>query len=176
MRIFRLLVMLALVGMIALPLQTLAQPKDVEGWNKARWRMTEEQILSAFEGQVERLPETTKYTRVYANLWIKNLDIGGEQYEVLFQMDNKTNQLVQVLIKPKEIKALSVQFNPLEQMLVEKYGPPSYKEDSYKLDNFTRAWNFPTTTIELQYIDLKIARMEPILTLVYRPNKKHENL
>jgi len=168
--------MLALVGMIALPLQTLAQPKDVEGWSKARWGMTEEQILSAFEGQVEQFPKTETYQGVYVNLWIRNLDIGGEQYEVRFQMDNKTSQLVQVLIKPKEGKALSVHFKFLEQMLIEKYGPPSYKNDEHSrtMTQFTCAWNFPTTIIELKYTDFKV--VEPFFSLTYRPNKKQENL
>jgi hypothetical protein len=173
--------MLALVGMIALPLQTLAQPKDVEGWNKARWGMTEEQILSTFEGQVERFTKTETYQEVYVNLWIRNLDIGGEQYEVRFHMDKKTNQLVKVVIKPKDKKGSIVLFKSLEQMLMEKYGPPSYKDDSYNPEKFTCAWNFPTTTIELLYIellyiDLKIAGAEPLFGLIYRPNKKHENL
>jgi hypothetical protein len=31
--------------------QVLAQPKDVQGWNKARWNMTEDEVKKSFEGK-----------------------------------------------------------------------------------------------------------------------------
>jgi hypothetical protein len=40
-------------------------------------------------------------------------------------MDDLTNQLSQVLIRPSENKEIYVKFKSLEQMLMEKYGLPN---------------------------------------------------
>ena len=42
--------------------------KDVDGWNKARWGMTGEQIKTVFKGQVEELGKPEKYYRWYVSL------------------------------------------------------------------------------------------------------------
>jgi len=53
-------VVLSTTFFVLLLLQTLAQPKDVQGWNKARWGMTDEDIMKAFNEKVERLPDSKK--------------------------------------------------------------------------------------------------------------------
>jgi len=40
------------------------QPKDVEGWSKSRWGMTEDEILKVFEGEAKKL-EKKKLTAMY---------------------------------------------------------------------------------------------------------------
>jgi len=69
-------------------------------------------------------------------------------------------------------------------MLVEKYGPPSYKDEERKPDRrisrsvvlwghvkLETAWHFPTTTIELSYLELRSTNTR-YLFLIYRPRLK----
>ncbi len=172
------LAIVALAGIIVFSshLSVLARPKDVEGWNKARWGMTEAQIESTFEGRVEKFPQSEKYEAWYVNLWIRSLDIGGNQYELLFQMDEKTRQLKGILISPKgEEGTFLRKFKSLEQLLLGKYGSPSYKEnvDHGFGPNFVRSWIFPTTTIRLYYYKSNLSDIA-LLRLSYRPTKAED--
>jgi hypothetical protein len=159
--------------------QMSAQPKDVQGWNKTKWGMTDEQIRTELIGnRVEPYTETEKFKDFRVNLWIKNLEIDDYQYEVLFQMDDLTNQLSRVLIRPSENKEIYVKFKSLDQMLMEKYGLPNDKDDHYSwyIQTYKHLWKFPTTTIELRYSELKIPKVESILSLTYHPSTNEDNI
>ncbi len=164
----------------------LAQLKDVEGWSKARWGMTEEEILKAFTGEAKQLEKRENYKNAYATVGIDDIEIGGAKYKVRFLMDNYKNTLRQVLIKTKDENpaGAEVWFKSLEQMLVEKYGQPSYKDEKREPDRrisrtvvlegsvkLTTAWNFPTTIIELSYLEIRSINSR-ILTISYRQRLK----
>ena len=130
MRYFRSLqMMLGVFAMTFLPLQISAQPEDVKGWNKARWGMTEREIEYAFKGKVERLrePIVDKQEGIYVTQEIRELSFANADFTVSFVMDDKTNQLREVVLTPEgtHFKAL---FEILENKLVTKYGSVTYKD------------------------------------------------
>src|SRR5216683_1237390 len=93
------------VLLICLPLLFAAPavPKEPAGWSKARWGMTEQQILDAFAGEATVLdgptPERT-FNGVLVTVGIKSLSIGGTAYRVFFLMDPKTKTLHEVNLYP----------------------------------------------------------------------------
>ena len=149
---------------------------NIEGWNNLQWGMTEEAILKAFEGQAEQLLESLQFARSYANLRIRDMDIGGNQHEVLFQMDVETNRLGQILLRPKE-KPSQNTFKELEKTLIQIYGTPNHtvNEEEGAYQHYERTWHFPTTTIVLNFLDFGLPtdsiETTKIMTLQYRPNK-----
>ena len=164
-----LLITTFLIGIISLPRLALARLQDVDGWDKARWGMAEDELIKAFEGQIAKLPETStsRNDRMYSDLGIDDLEIRGNKYQIRFYMDNRTNGLIQVSIAPKQGTASVDLFKSLERMLVEEYGAPGYKdnEKSKKMERYRREWSFRRTVIELVYLDAGIGA--PFLVLVY---------
>lgn len=149
------------------------QPKDVEGWSKAQWGMTEEQILEIFKGEVVRLDKVEFYENWYASIGINNLEIGGDKFYVHFLMNKKkkTLQQVNIIAKEEALQGIEVVFEFLEQLLVEKYGKPSFKnEEEYK---GRVIWNFPTTVIELSYLVISEINFKK-LTIIYHPPRKDD--
>jgi len=193
-------VVLSTTFFVLLLLQTLAQPKDVQGWNKARWGMTDEDIMKAFNEKVERLPDSKKgrplslsasdkkmleklarelkekFEPYHTNLCIRAADIYGKKFEVHFNMNDKTNKLENVNIRPKE-KPSKALFKFLEQKLIEEYGfltrgvTISDTKPPIQMQIRNRFWIFPTTTIELNYAVIKES---PSLDIYYYPTKEKD--
>lgn len=162
----------------------MAQPKDVLGWREARWRMTEEQILTAFKGEAFRFKEEIAIPGGdYAIIGIENINLRGENFTVRFIMDGKTRKLKRVSFRPVETwnlgdKVTLATFKNLEQLLVEKYGKPAYRDDKGTPDynirvkgytNLVTKWLFPTTSIELSYMEDRQTSMRNLF-FSYQPN------
>lgn len=163
MRILISLMILSICVMIHLPLQVLAQPEDLKGWNKAQWGMKEKEIENAFRGKIKRRPEpiVDKQEGIYVNLEIQDLTFANLKFTASFVMDDKTDQLREVVLSPKGSHDKML-FGLLEGKLVAKYGPVTYKDrdeiDMEKVgrggfgqDEISRLWVFPSTTITLKY-------------------------
>lgn len=165
--------------LISLTLQAIAQPKDVEGWNKAKWGMTEDEILKAFEGQIEKLPQPKVEPSNYSNLVLRGVEIGGNKFFAQFWFGKSSNQLEGIELVPEDkSKNSSYLYSSLERMLIQKYGQPSFVDNQKQSGIITksRIWNFPTSTIDLAYDEVPILGDPPSIEIVYRPNKKEENL
>lgn len=158
----------------------LGQPNDVFGWNKSRWGMTEEEILETFKSQAERLDKMETYQGGYKNYYaligIDNFDILGDNYKIRFLMD-ESKTLAKVLIKVEGDDPSETRYRILEQLLVEKYGPPSYKYEGkesteliHSITSITMSWNFPSTIIEIKYVE--ITGIVRDLTISYYPPRK----
>ena len=154
------------------------QPKDIDGWNKTRWGMTENEVLEALEGKATTIGEPKKYKNGYSPIVLKEIQINDHKYTANFVFDNNNKKLVMVIIE-FDNTPFEVNFTTLEQMLVGKYGAPSFKNDNVmpprggsRLPDkaLTRSWNFPSTIIELNYVDLKI--FKPTLQIIYKKNIK----
>ena len=185
MRYFRSFQMiLGVFAMTFLPLQISAQPEDVKGWNKARWGMTEREIEYAFKGKVERLrePIVDKQEGIYVNQEIRDLSFANADFTVSFVMDDKTNQLREVVLTP-EGSHFKVLFEILENKLVTKYGPVTYKDkddidmqklgkNGYGQGQITRRWKFPSTLITLEYwvYSMGSGKVDDGVTLIYKEN------
>ena len=170
------LIQLVFIFLALFTINLFAQLQDVEGWSNAKWGMTEDDLLKAFEGQIIKLAIPNQYQNSYSNLEIPHVEINRDQYKVSFLMDNQTKRLTQVNITPLDKSALIVTFRSLEESLILKYGQPTYKNDENTryVESHKRTWNFPTTVITLMYFDARVGTN--LFALVYDPAKKEENL
>ena len=189
MRYFRSFqVILSVFAVTLLPFQISAQPEDIKGWNKARWGMTEREIANAFKGKVEQLrePIIDKQEGIYVKQEINDLTFANTKFTVSFVMDDKSNQLREVVLTPKG-SHFRVLFGILEKKLVTKYGPVTYrdKEDidmqklgknGYGQDQISRVWRFPSTLITLEYwvYGMGSGKVENGVTLIYKENVKSQ--
>jgi hypothetical protein len=178
--------MLGVFAVALLPLQISARVEDVRGWNEARWGMTERDIEKVFKGRVEqrRDPIIDKQEGIYVSQEINDLTFANTKFTVSFVMDEKTNQLREVVLTPKG-SHFRVLFELLEKKLVTKYGPVTFrdKEDvdmerlgknGYGQDQISRVWRFPSTLITLEYwvYGLGSGRVDDGVTLIYKENVK----
>ncbi len=142
-------------------LPTFGQLKDVQGWREAKWGMTEDEILKAFKGEAVHLDKAQDWDQLnlYASIGINNYDINGDKYNVYFAMDKtaKTLKMIQIYAADKQYGLFQMRFKNLEPIFTEKYGAPSFKDNSDRIVNKSVvAWYFPSTKIELQYMDYSL--------------------
>ena len=181
-------VILSVFAVTLLPFQISAQPEDIKGWNKARWGMSEREIENAFKGKVEHLrePIIDKQEGIYVKQEINDLTFANTKFTVSFVMDDKANELREVVLTPKG-SHFRVLFGILEKKLVTKYGPVTYrdKEDidmqklgknGYGQDQISRVWKFPSTLITLEYwvYGMGSGKVEDGVTLIYKENVKSQ--
>lgn len=146
--------------------------KDVLGWQQGWWGMTADELLQTFGPQVRKLPKRDIYRGTYAEYVIPDYSVENDPYTVIFQMDNRTNRLAQVVIRSGEYSKDSPYmgaFDRLEALLTQKYGPVRYRkdDDDRRFMKHERQWVFPTTTIELSYTFMQGISSD--LTIRYYP-------
>jgi len=160
-------------------------PKDVNGWSKAKWGMTEEQILQAFGGEVVRVP-SAKDDGFAAPIAIPTTKIGRSQFTVRFRLDPGTHKLCEVLLTPVEqtsnytgsrVNAMpEVVFDELKELLTQKYGKPASTgpvySGTFETANDSAIWRFPSAKIELTYT--RIITLGNYILLHYVKNEKTE--
>ncbi len=120
---------------------------DLEGWQQTRWGMTAEEIIQAVGADnLRRFEETKQYQDSYADLTFSGVYIGAYAFDIIFQIDKKTNGLRQVLISYEEDpdRSPKAALNAAIKMLTEKFGNPKRIGASDDLQ-----WKFSTTTIEI---------------------------
>src|SRR5436190_1175975 len=101
------------------------KPKDVDGWSKAKWGMSEEEILDLFHGDAirEADPWHNEKTGLVTLISIKKTEIAGGTFKVDFDFDSPTNELRRIFVRPvSELVGVS-EFvaRDIQKMLVEKY-------------------------------------------------------
>jgi hypothetical protein len=185
----RILLGLLCVVLSLLPIPGYSAEADLEGWNAAKWDMTQRELETAFKGQIAPLEKRERFSKAYVTHGIPEIDIGGFPFKVSFQMSNLSNTLVGVLISPKPSTPSDSEagFNHLDKMLTLKYGPPAHqvntREPSERLSrrvtidgdtNLKRTWVLPKTTISLDYFLVPGAGIS-ILRLHYKPTAKPDD-
>jgi hypothetical protein len=154
-------------------------PRDIKGWGKAQWGMSEKEILKLFKDEGVYKKESS--------LVIDSFEIEGYEFQVIFIMDPKGKKLKMVLIStpflrpihPKDQFLSEELFKRIERGLIGKYGPPTQKKEKKEPDEekktdvgpspngeihtffdfkkgnigFESIWNFPNTEIILSYIE-----------------------
>jgi len=136
---------------------------DPGGWTKAKWGMTQAQIVEAYSGQT-RLRDYSA-PKPHSVLEIAGISIGtGPPYKASFSFD-KASRLSSVLIEPATGMSgtgsvASVAKSNLLTALTDKYGLPQADtpipaHDDYGMHKITYKWTwiFPTTVISLNYVD-----------------------
>lgn len=152
-------------------LASAASGKDVLGWQQGWWGMTADEMVATFGSQLQKLPKRDLYSGMYAEYVIPNYKVDDDRYTVIFQMDNRTLRLAQVLIQSDEYSKDRPNlrpFNALEALLSQKYGPMRYhKDENEGFESHERLWAFKTTTIELSYLFMNGISSQ--LTIRYYP-------
>ena len=169
----KILIVIVFLFCILNELSFAQRPQDIDGWNKVKWGMTEEEIMNVYGVQV-RKSNTQPGETFYSNLELDNLSITNNPFRVTFFMDNKTKKLVFVRLTPNrdkysygdlqeklpninplllELAKTRAIFDDLEKELIGKYGKPDYISDkpSKFMNTQERTWYFPSTTIKLEY-------------------------
>jgi hypothetical protein len=165
---------------LALSAPCYSQPKDVLGWQDARWGMSEKDIVRVFGSKLRKLPKRKAFLKWHVDYVIPEFELENNIYTLFFQMDDDTNKLAQVLIRLNEQESRIPReqtFNSLESLLAREYGAPSDKRDDrysflvkFHGIDLNRTWKFPTTTVELGYgWDDQI--YASLLTIRYFPTK-----
>jgi len=136
-----------------------SQPKDVLGWQDARWGMSDSDIAATFGIKLQKQRETTLYgyngTLSYI---LPGIKLNGQEFSAYFQMAAATDTLKGVYVvldqRRSQVPREDV-FNALESSLTLKYGPPHRKKDErptktpIEFVSLSRTWKFPTTTVGL---------------------------
>lgn len=109
--------------------------QDLNGWNKAKWGMTEEELKVAFKE--ENL----------TGLILNDFKIAENKFTVSFVMDTKTAKLEKVFLFTTEKVLNDDNFNNLQNLLTQKYGKPT--ESKKSLFTLNSVWNLKYTIITL---------------------------
>lgn len=129
-------------------------PKDVDGWSKANWGMTAEQVIDAFkvEGAHARggfglqCDSAVEISPFQFGTQEKNSAVAKAKFRVTFDMDRESHRLCRITISP--IRAGSIRFSDVKAMLTKVYGEPK-SEEIKPLISSRAYWQFPSTTIGL---------------------------
>jgi len=140
------------LAMMILPVATVPQAMDADGWNGAKWGMTLEQVKAAITFPLER---NTYYLKAGIPRYMlttaepfKMLDIPVRAI-FSFSPDEK---LVSIVIRVENVflessHSQSDLFDRFGQLLTEQYGKPNFTDD----DRRTVVWRLPSTSIRLQW-------------------------
>lgn len=124
----------------------MADQADLPGWQNSRWGMLANEVVQAVGAErVKRTPRQ-KYQHFYSDMKVANLVVGQLAFDVIFQMDEQTHRLRQVLIMHQcdPSRAPTQEADTTRAVLEERLGKPVQIE---KRD--TLFWVFPTTTMAL---------------------------
>jgi hypothetical protein len=101
-----------------------AHVQDPGGWSKAKWGMTEPQLLAAFGPEIVRLDPPQKIGDTPVHLTVQPFELARFQFRA-YLVPDKTGRLASVLLAPiHDADSTDALFETLEQLLVQKYGRP----------------------------------------------------
>ena len=125
--------------------------KDVNGWSKANWAMTAEQVIQAFKDE-GAIPSKGLGLECDSAVEIPTFQFGAQErktplakakFRVTFDADEWSHRLCRITIRPIR----SVRFDDVKTMLIKQYGEPK-SVDTNKL--MPKAyWFFQSTSISL---------------------------
>ncbi len=124
----------------------MADDADLPGWQNARWGMLANEVLQAVGAERVQRTAQQKYQRFYSDMKIPNVPVGGLAFDVIFQMDDQSHRLRQVLILHQcdPSREPTQEVDTTRTVLQERFGEPKQTEAKNTL-----LWVFPTTTIAL---------------------------
>jgi hypothetical protein len=153
---------LSLLGLILALSASGSSQTDLAGWRAARWGMSDSDILRTFGTQLKTLSKPQRFREQHVDLIIPDLKINDHLFTVFFKMDDRTDKLIEVLIRLNEMKSRNRRddlFSELEMVLTKDYGAPGSKVNKketplakYEYWDLRRIWRLPTTTVELDYL------------------------
>jgi hypothetical protein len=124
----------------------MAEQADLPGWQNTRWGMLADEVAMA--AGAERVQRTVRqsFQRFYSDMKIPNVPIGQLAFDVIFQMDDQSHRLRQVLVLHQcdPSREPTEEASTTRAVLEERFGEPKKAET-----RDTLLWVFPTTTIAL---------------------------
>lgn len=137
-----------------------AKPNDVYGWDKLRWGMTQEEVVSILGKEVKKRDvRHDEKDNMYSSLQLRKNKIDENEFRASLWMDSDTKKLKRIVFVPEgqpEKYEWAEMFIELEHYLVNKYGAPTIEKTSNDPGTSAdRIWMFPTTEIELSYLSLE---------------------
>jgi hypothetical protein len=125
----------------------MAEGADLPGWQNTRWGMLADDVLRA--AGPERVQRTARqaYLRFYSDMKIPNVPVGKLAFDVIFQMDEQSHRLRQVLVLHQcdPSREPTDETNTTRAVLEERFGKPQQAGPRN-----TPVWAYPTTTIALE--------------------------
>lgn len=138
-------------------------PKNIAGYDKTVWGMSEDEVLNAESPLAEKLANPVKTAAGdIRSITIKAIKIASTEFRVLFIFDSKDRKLKQVTLEGLNDLDPGFTFSSIEKLLTEKYGTPTYKKEGNDV-----SWKLPKTIIELLYFNIPSVRMQ--IFVIYRP-------
>lgn len=127
---------------------------DPAGWDKARWGMTEDQVVAAFPGQAGRQGN---------KIGIPSIKIGGLAWTVEFGFDPEAKTLASVVLALEKPDATEEDYIRTENLLVRKYGRSWHRSTPQLMQSL---WALPQTVITLERFTPRSIAIRS-LTLIY---------
>lgn len=142
-----------------LSINAATKPKDAYGWDKLKWGMTAEEVQSILGKKVKkRNTRHDEKDNMYSNLQLRGIKIANSEFRASLWMGEDTKTLKRIVFVPEGQPAKyewAEAFIELESYLVKKYGLPDIEKTSNDPGTSAdRKWNFPTTQIELSYLNI----------------------
>lgn len=155
------------------------QISDVNGWDKVRWGMTDEEIRAKYANLID---EEADFKNGYSPFFIET-EIISISFKVRFIFDNEKKKLIRISLHPQNSEDNSISlFNRLEELMIAKYGTPHKKKDDIIEDEwigkvriegsktFLRTWCFLSTSINLIYLEIRTIKSKRLcITYEYNP-------
>jgi hypothetical protein len=158
-----------------------AAPRDLPGWEQARWGMTMDQLAHAFGPRLRKLGTAIYFSDSFVIQVIDDVRLGGERFTALFQMDPGRGRLMQVLLRFTGGTPNYASYAKVRAALEAELGPPAEKtrETDSKSDRpwfrVTDRWVFPTTSVVLAYFEPNLnGNRDKSLTVRYFPTRETE--
>jgi hypothetical protein len=159
-----------------------AAPADLPGWERARWGMTTEDLGKTFGQRLRRLSTGLQYKDSVGTAVINPVGLGRARFTAVFQMDERSRRLVQVLLTFTGGTPPYESYAQTRRALETALGPPSRSErETDKTSNIpwfrvVDRWTFPTTTVVLSYFepDFEDTARDKSLTVRYFPTRSNE--
>lgn len=133
------------------------EPEDPHGWNKAKWGMTQAQIIVAFDGKPHMAQDEIMALAGIESkvLTLEEFLIGNMKFRVQFAFDEKGG-LRQVLLRPIGDPKIVPKpaYSNIKSALTEKHGKPSkVGRQQFRGIETTADWLFPLTLIRIALLD-----------------------
>ena len=148
------------------------RPSDVKGWTATTWGMTETEIRTALPDQASRLAQPAKYADRSAAIGIERLTINRTDFSVNFLPDQKGG-LDRVMLRTVSKNPSETVFQGIAASLTEKYGPADFQDaGSGSVRTRIIRWTFPSTTIQLNFLDSSLMKMNMLMLVYDRSTQK----
>ena len=159
------LCLLGALGALAWP---LAAGAAATGWRDTSWGETTQELGQQFGAAGTHLVRPIDFGDSYADLVLRNYDVGGYGFIVFFQMDKRTHGLKRIQIERGRHGAVPEVAKAAFDALVASYGPPTvacsvraHTIDAQSL--VEEVWQRDGTTVRALFREASLNTLDPYL-------------